>query len=363
MELSTPASTLYGKWCDSMTDLRDQTGQDASGESGHERERDSFLAEIGQEQADGDADVDTDADETGAESAAEPDLPELTEEGRNRIEAICADYRQHQDLYRLEDQVEDILDATTRFGKGYMFKFPRTVRGVTLVTGGDADAFVLKICWRCLKGEEHPAVHERCNDCSNEAEKWVWSEAVRRGNQNFFAPILNAEDPRWNGWLVMSHGEYLGDLPYAESYVKKGDGLTTKTIKHRFKAALRARGWTIYDIECRAIGTHPVAIDYERAYPSDLFDSHYLHSFRNFYEHSLYPKPLIKEMNERANDLYPFTPGKRTVWEPNRSAEKDTEPASTDDSDTRTRERTARKRKRELERRLENISKSPNDRR
>lgn len=228
-------------------------------------------------------------DRHGLGSREMPDRhPSLTKEGKNRIQAIVSQYKEDRDLF--QDLLKDILGAKTDFGKTHTFLFPRNLRGVDLVTGGTAEKYVLKVCYSHLRGKPH--------DCRLEEEAWVWEEAVRRGDDHLFAPI--AEIDREVGWSVMAYGCYLGDLDRTPSSPFASDGIDTQELADWLERDLRDRGWIPYDTERRAIDEEPVIIDYEKAYPEDMFHGLYINSFSSFYEHDLYPRDLLKEARRRS---------------------------------------------------------------
>lgn len=213
--------------------------------------------------------------------------PSLTPEGRNRIKTAVSHYSSDKELF--EDLLADILGAES-FKRFNYFLFPRTLRGVDLVTGGKADKYVLKVCSSHLKEKSH--------DCRLQQEVWVWKEAVRRGNDHLFAPIAESEIK--SGWAVMAFGYPLGDLDYAVPIPQSPDKISLNEVKNRLFNDLRANGWIPYDAEAKAINEEPVIIDYERIYPENMFGGHYVHSFPGFYEHELYSSETKQAARENS---------------------------------------------------------------
>jgi hypothetical protein len=153
---------------------------------------------------------------------------------------------------------------------------------------GDRDKYVLKICPNCLDEIEH-------SHCRVEQESWVWHEALRRGDEKLFAPVLGFD--RSAGWLVME---------YCEPWETIATGNEPKGFQRRtMTAAFRKRGWVPNDLshEIRAFDGRLVAVDYEKFVPADMVTGFYQHSFR-YAPEMRYSARSIDAMDRRRRERY-----------------------------------------------------------
>lgn len=144
-------------------------------------------------------------------------------------------------------------------------------------TRDDEVSFVLKCCDKCFDGTNH-------SHCFIEQQSWVWKEAIRRGDDDLFVPIIEAHPSE--GWLIMLDAHNLGALPEIPdtglSIFEKGRNINT--IADCLIQELRERGWSIEDVEPMAAPDRTgkpraAIIDYEYVYPEDIFHPLYHQSF------------------------------------------------------------------------------------
>lgn len=200
------------------------------------------------------------------------DIPSLTSEGWNRIIDFVNQYSDEPSKAR-EALVEGL--GADIIGKSHVYSFPRRHEGVDLVTEGMGDEFVLKICSNCLKGQSY-------SRCFVEQEAWVWNEAVRRGDEDLFAPII-AVDDRYR-WLVMVKAEYLTESKEVSHIWSSEDGVSAKDRSQQFMDSFGRRGWITYDAEVMAVEDRPVVIDYEDVFHEGVYEGLYFQSFNGFSE-------------------------------------------------------------------------------
>lgn len=209
----------------------------------------------------------------------------LTTEGRCRIRDCVRAYDQQQGF---SSTVEDKLKrriGTTELDSD-VYSFPRTHDGHRLVNG-DADSYVLKVCYNCVAGFSH-------EHCFITEESWIWKEAVRRGDEGLFAPIIAYD--RDDGWEVMAYCTPFPELAEPKSRVE------ASSIG---KSLLREHGWDPIDIkgDVMSYEGRPVIVDYEKVYPKDMVtEDLYLHSFE-FIRRSIQSKQEAKEMNQTKQRL------------------------------------------------------------
>lgn len=127
-------------------------------------------------------------------------------------------------------------------------------------------------------------------------EAWVWREAVRRGDDHLFAPIVEIDD---SGWSVMAYGYPMRDFHYTALPLEPADKPVPRDVASHLKEYARSRGWIPYDTEVRGISERPVLIDYEGAYSIDMVNGLYMHSFPYFPEHDLYNEGDIRIAENR----------------------------------------------------------------
>lgn len=197
--------------------------------------------------------------------------PSLTSTGRERIQQALLSYEEDgYDSYG--DALSAELGAEMLPFESHVYSVPRAHNGQQNVSDGECDSYILKVCLNCLQSRsiEGPPIDHSEDYCFVEQESWVWHEAVRRGDEALFAPIIAAD--RETGWEVMEHCEPCATIDGVESQVQ-ADNL----LRDRFFE----RGWEPLDIkgDTRAFDGRLVAVDYEKVFPLDMATGLYRHSF------------------------------------------------------------------------------------
>jgi hypothetical protein len=188
----------------------------------------------------------------------EPDQSKLTEEGFSTINRIFSSYDNTSDGF--EEIFESEVGTGRVFGSG-VYDYPQKKDGNVYIEGPEDREYVLKPCF-------NHSIPRHQTTCGNHMESWVWGEAVRRGDEDLFAPIIaSANDYRW---VVMEKGYKWDSGDDAGRFTNH-----TKEMEYKFKQ----RGWVPADIEVCQIEGRTVAIDYDLTFPLDLHESLYHHSF------------------------------------------------------------------------------------
>lgn len=154
------------------------------------------------------------------------------------------------------------------------YTFPCVHKGRKQAEPGHKETYVLKICDRCCRGI--PLGSQGHTDCFIDNEVMIWKEAVRRGDDSLFCPIVAAD--RDQGWMLMEHCDPLDTL------VSPNQLFDSSEISDRVEETerqLQDRGWRPksikrMDFELMVLDRRVVAIDYENLYHKDwMFDPHY----------------------------------------------------------------------------------------
>lgn len=192
----------------------------------------------------------------------------LTASGRARLQK-AAEYESwgYETYY---EALHGELGATS-LAKSHVYTFPCVHKNRRHAEPGYKDTYVLKICPRCLHDE--PLGHSGHHNCFLDNEVGIWNEAVRRGDELLFCPIVAAN--RDQGWMLMEHCDHAGILSGPDSQFDRSE---MSDRMGEMKPRLRDRGWgptstEDMDVEVMAFENRLVVIDYEELYHEDwLFD-------------------------------------------------------------------------------------------
>ena len=186
----------------------------------------------------------------------------ITSEGASAIDEALSRYQNNSKS--LEDTLSSELGADRIFGTSHVFDLPREMNNETCIRGPENREYILKVCIRHLDSFSHQR-----QICPNHMESWTWEEAMRRGDEELFAPVVAAADDY--RWIMMEKG-------YKWSW--QGPNASPSNPTQDMKERMRQRGWIPVDIEVHQIEGRTVVTDYELVFPVDLYEGLYHHSFQ-----------------------------------------------------------------------------------
>lgn len=199
----------------------------------------------------------------------------LTPDGFAEIERVFTQYDNSSES--LENIITSELGADRILGASHVFDLPRNMKNETYIEGPENREYVLKVCFG------HSDSTYRSHPCSNHMESWTWEEAVRRGDEDLFAPVVGSDNDY--RWIVVEKG-----YKWSRPATGKIPNYTQK-----MKSKLRRRGWMPADIEVHQIEGQTVVTDYELVFPVDLYEGLYHQSFQ---------QPRLGEWKQFSKETY-----------------------------------------------------------